>query len=1008
MTQVFRGIGLQNDNVRVSKSEIRFGPLSIRRVATLPPDSEGRIGDIVILDNSKGYFPENPIDRVPTLTGVFQKSSAGTWISIVADPATFVNETGDDMTGDLTFATSGSIGIGTLTPGYSIDITRTDAIGLPPGTTAQRPAPGREGLLRFNTETNTPEISIDGAWHSVSTFNDPGIDTTQQNLLVVSKDPGEGQFSSIKDAVDSISTNSDSNRFMISVMPGIYTEGTIQMKEFVSVEGFGLNSSSVVIQPLSPNQTIMRMFRNSAINNVLFRGASTSGTRAVEMVDGGAEAGFISFCEFIDNAIDVSARGTTTAANLIIRRCEFNITDVTERVVECISTSGNTTRVTITTTAFAGDDPANLQDVFFTSGTGIRLFLDSFFALLLVQSATANGIRCIDGGLIDIGGGIFENFNYNVFLPNTGAGPVFNFNGATARDATTLDVNIENVNASGSLSGNVDTAKMLIAPTANFSILLSSPDPANKGVAIVGPIFIGNDTSTVVDIEDLLLDGLPLGVMEGGVLSDAGGFDVDITAGFGYVKAGDAVGEQMFRVEWLAQTVTLPANESNFVMVNTDGDVFFTATSPGLISAIELGRVITNNVNIKVISQVPNSAHHPISKIDRALRDAFGAVYRTGSLVAENAVTARALDVGSGTYFLSYLRFNPSGGTPITFSQVNHSSGSIVFLDGETQVNNTQYDDGTNLVALSAGFFAKHTLYVSGEAGNEKYFLIISQEEFPDQVTAEAGGIPISPSSFFGSVVLIASIIVQQGNANIVQINDERPTLAFKASSISATSEHGNLFGLADDDHPQYLLTDGSRSLSGNLDLATFDIINVGTVNGVVVEAHGSRHSPNGVDAIATAAPTTALSPTTVNEVGIEDSLARSDHVHEISGFQGVLSFEDDGVSVPGIFTTINFNGGLTLTDAGFGELNVNVPGGVTIQEEGVNLINTPHTTLNFIGNTIASADAGGGVASITVTPVIFRDEGVSITGAPHTDVNFIGGGVSAVNAGGNQVQVLI
>jgi hypothetical protein len=96
------------------------------------------------------------------------------------------------------------------------------------------------------------------------------------------------------------------------------------------------------------------------------------------------------------------------------------------------------------------------------------------------------------------------------------------------------------------------------------------------------------------------------------------------------------------------------------------------------------------------------------------------------------------------------------------------------------------------------------------------------------------------------------------------------------------------------------------------------------------------------------------------------------------------------------------------LVDSGGGQLDINVPGGVTIQEEGVDLANTPHTTLNFIGNTIVTADAGGGVASITVTPVIFRDEGISITGTPHTDVNFIGSGVSVANAGGNQVQVSI
>jgi len=39
-------------------------------------------------------------------------------------------------------------------------------------------------------------------------------------------------------------------------------------------------------------------------------------------------------------------------------------------------------------------------------------------------------------------------------------------------------------------------------------------------------------------------------------------------------------------------------------------------------------------------------------------------------------------------------------------------------------------------------------------------------------------------------------------------------------------SDHGSLAGLSDDDHPQYLLADGTRAMTADLDTGGFDIVN--------------------------------------------------------------------------------------------------------------------------------------------------------------------------------------
>lgn len=59
--------------------------------------------------------------------------------------------------------------------------------------------------------------------------------------------------------------------------------------------------------------------------------------------------------------------------------------------------------------------------------------------------------------------------------------------------------------------------------------------------------------------------------------------------------------------------------------------------------------------------------------------------------------------------------------------------------------------------------------------------------------------------------------------------------------------DHGTLPGLADDDHTQYLLADGTRDLTGNM------AVDPGvTIDGVDISSHASRHDQGGADALST------------------------------------------------------------------------------------------------------------------------------------------------------------
>jgi hypothetical protein len=161
---------------------------------TINIDSTGNMDGIIIGASSAaaGTFTDVTATNVQTSTVKANDGTAAIAIAdstgvvtvstnLVVDGGTFVfNEAGADLDarfeGDtdqnLLFVDAGNdrIGIGTATPGYSLDIgSKTDGLLLPQGNTAARPT-AATGIIRFNSETGSYEGSTDG-----STFVDFAI-----------------------------------------------------------------------------------------------------------------------------------------------------------------------------------------------------------------------------------------------------------------------------------------------------------------------------------------------------------------------------------------------------------------------------------------------------------------------------------------------------------------------------------------------------------------------------------------------------------------------------------------------------------------------------------------------------------------------------------------------------------------------------------------------------------------------------------------------------------------
>lgn len=94
-----------------------------------------------------------------------------------------------------------------------------------------------------------------------------------------------------------------------------------------------------------------------------------------------------------------------------------------------------------------------------------------------------------------------------------------------------------------------------------------------------------------------------------------------------------------------------------------------------------------------------------------------------------------------------------------------------------------------------------------------------------------------------------SSSYTNTAKARLVHVLDQRKTLD-QGTVVTQPTDHGNLSGLAEDDHIQYLLADGSRVLSGDLNLGNNSLINVNLINNIDIGGHGNRHELGGDDEI--------------------------------------------------------------------------------------------------------------------------------------------------------------
>jgi hypothetical protein len=388
-----------------------------------------------------------------------------------------------------------------------------------------------------------------------------------------------------------------------------------------------------------------------------------------------------------------------------------------------------------------------------------------------------------------------------------------------------------------------------------------------------------------VDISELISFTSTMGLLEGGQITVNSGLTINVARTIGYASNSEDYATQLLKkIDAAATTLLLPANSNVYIYYTAGSVLSYNVTMPNGRSNVILGRVVTNATDVVYIEKSEVDAHHWSNHADIMLKDAFGPIFSSGSIITENGTNARQLDMTNGVYFYGEHRLTLAEETSLSFNAYySNGSGGYTVESASSTVSNSLYDDGSGtLASIPTDKYVKHLLVaIKEQTGTQKFLLFYGDSNWTTEAEALAANLPATPDFIKNTFVRLASIVVKQGVSAIQQIVDERPRVGFSPSAVSAAvvTDHGALSGLSDDDHIQYFLANGSRAMSGNLDMNGNDIISLDTVNGVVVEAHASRHQPGGADAIPTA---TAVSIATANAEGTSTSLARADHTHKI------------------------------------------------------------------------------------------------------------------------------
>ena len=311
------------------------------------------------------------------------------------------------------------------------------------------------------------------------------------------------------------------------------------------------------------------------------------------------------------------------------------------------------------------------------------------------------------------------------------------------------------------------------------------------------PFIAGSTYSTVEDMNTLFHSA---GWISGGGITDDGDDTITVAVGTGLIRATDSVTAQILFFDWSAEAganVNIAADDMSYVYVEYNAgspQVIATTTKRTDINTnVFLGTVYrdgTLHINARTKNQIGDHALQMVERMKQL--DPFARY--SGAVLSETgtrnvAVTAGNFWEGLGTFTTDAVDTSAAG----TFVYIYQDGvGGWTEVASSTQINNTQYDDGSGTLAtLANAKYGVHWVYIEQDHdltivyGRGSYSLSEAQDadvpaNLPPQFDESHGK-------------LIGKIIILKSASTFTSAES-----AFETSfQPSVATEHSNLSGLA-------------------------------------------------------------------------------------------------------------------------------------------------------------------------------------------------------------------
>jgi len=319
---------------------------------------------------------------------------------------------------------------------------------------------------------------------------------------------------------------------------------------------------------------------------------------------------------------------------------------------------------------------------------------------------------------------------------------------------------------------------------------------------------------------------------------------LDVIAGTGLIKTTDSPTGLTKFFDWEAVNLALADNSTNYIYIdyNASNPIPKATTSRADIEMnrhFPLGRAYRSGNTVHVVNSgidLTNSLrrnHERLIGVRGFERDSGGTISESGERYLES--TAGIFWLGANKIVTAAQNTNNGD----RFTKWFHTGGVWDFTTGQQQVDNTQYDNGTDLANLTVNKYGCMWCYID----HDSHLQIVYGVQNDTLTTVRLADPPDVPAFIRDFAILAARIIIQEGEANIIEFASAYEVF-FPHTTPSEHNDMGALQGGQADEY--YHLTAAEHASIGS-DISHNALIDV-TSDQHHPQLHAASHNSGGGD----------------------------------------------------------------------------------------------------------------------------------------------------------------